>query len=172
MIRKKLNRNGITLVELVVTLAILSIIIQVAYSIFFVGNKSFATSKDIGFAQQELRNTSMALGNRIRMAKEISINDFLEASSIEIQDVIDNGVSYSNILIDGVTFGPFLETSFTVNNGEQTLNLPLYSTEYSTVGEVLTVRLENWKSFIGLTQFVDPITSLQIEFKTFYYSTY
>lgn len=49
------KRKGVTLVELLLTLALLSIVMAVAYSVFFTGNKSYKTSTNIGFAQQDSR---------------------------------------------------------------------------------------------------------------------
>ena len=165
------KRKGVTLIEVVIVLAIFAMIIQVIYSVFFIGNKSYAISKDIGFEQQELRNTSIALRNRIKMAKGISISNLSE-NEIVIEDFVDDGLNLSNIIIDGIKFGPFIETSFTVNMANEELSLPLYSPKFSSVGDLVTVRFENWNSFINITELIDPLTNNSIEFKTLYYATH
>ena len=67
------KRKGITLIELVLTVAIISVIIQVIYSIFFVGNLSFNTSKDIGFAQQGARIPIDYINKEVRNSSSVSI---------------------------------------------------------------------------------------------------
>lgn len=76
----KYNNKGVTLIELLIVLAIMGIVFQVIYSIFFIGNKSFNTSKNKGFAQQDVRIASTYIINEIRTAKEISTDpiDILE----------------------------------------------------------------------------------------------
>lgn len=49
------KRKGVTLIELLLTLALISIVFVVAYSLFFGGDKSYKTSTNIGFAQQDNR---------------------------------------------------------------------------------------------------------------------
>lgn len=73
MSTKLKKRNGITLVELILTIAIFSIVIQVVYSIFFVGQKSFATSRNIGFAQQEARNPLDYINRELKTSKSIHL---------------------------------------------------------------------------------------------------
>lgn len=70
--KKKYNNKGVTLIELLIVLAIMGIVLQLLYSIFFVGNKSFNTSKDRGFAQQDVRIVSTLITNELKNAKEIS----------------------------------------------------------------------------------------------------
>lgn len=67
------KRKGITLIELVLTVAIISVIIQVIYSIFFVGNLSFNTSKDIGFAQQGARIPIDYINKEVRNSESVYI---------------------------------------------------------------------------------------------------
>lgn len=71
----KSNRKGISLVEVIVTVAIFAIIIPVIYSIFFVGNKSFETSRDIGLAHQEARIVAEYLDNELRYAIGLTDKD-------------------------------------------------------------------------------------------------
>lgn len=71
----KKNNKGITLIELIITLAIMAIAIQIIYSLFFVGNKSFNISKNKGFAQQEARIAFDLINTELRLAKEISDNN-------------------------------------------------------------------------------------------------
>lgn len=69
------NRKGVTLVELLLVLGLLSIVIATAYSIFFTGNKSFEANKGIGFAQRDARFITDYIKNEIRTARGLYIND-------------------------------------------------------------------------------------------------
>lgn len=71
----KINKKGITLIEIILTLALLSIAIGVAYSIHFSGNKSFKVSKDIGFAQQDARIISEYLNKELKYSSKIFENE-------------------------------------------------------------------------------------------------
>lgn len=70
----KYNNKGITLIELLIVLAIMGIILQVIYSVFFVGNKSFIIGKEKGFAQQDARLIAEIVTKELRTAKEVSID--------------------------------------------------------------------------------------------------
>lgn len=84
----KTNKKGITLVEVILTLALLSIVIGVVYSVFFAGNKSFEISKDTGLAQQDARLIAVHLDNELKFASKISKNDYGQGRyfSIELKD--------------------------------------------------------------------------------------
>lgn len=67
----KNNRKGVTLIELILTLALLAILSQVVYSVFFVGADSFAVSSNKGFSQQGVRNTTMFLESEFKYANDL-----------------------------------------------------------------------------------------------------
>ena len=71
----KFDNKGLTLIELIVTIAIMGIALQMIYSLFFVGNKSFNFGKNKGFAQQNARTVSELLINELRTAKDIRFNE-------------------------------------------------------------------------------------------------
>jgi len=89
------NRKGMTLVELLLTVAIFSLVIQLVYSIFFVGQKSFVTSKDIGFAQQEARLPIDYINRQVRTAKNVY---FVDPSSIAQYPYYSIGINNLNQL--------------------------------------------------------------------------
>jgi len=70
--KKLFNKKGMTLIEVLVTIAILAIVIQVGYSMFFSGNKSFGIGRDIGFVQQDVRNLATFLNSELRYVDKIS----------------------------------------------------------------------------------------------------
>lgn len=68
-------RKGVTLIELVISLALVGIIIQVVYSIFFVGNTSYSISANKGFSQQDVRLLGDFLSSELKYITDISTTD-------------------------------------------------------------------------------------------------
>jgi len=66
------KRKGISLIELILTIALIGIVIPVLTSIFIVGNKSYSTSKDMGFVQQDLRLATIFTNNELKLVHDIS----------------------------------------------------------------------------------------------------
>lgn len=85
----KRTRKGLTLIEVILTIAIMTIIGQALYSIYHVGTKSFEINRYMGFTQQDARLILENLNNEMRTAKEVST------------DIIDSGNKYSSIVKDG-----------------------------------------------------------------------
>ena len=71
----KFNNKGLTLMELIITIAIMGITLQMIYSLFFVGNKSFNFGKNKGLAQQKARTVSELITNELRTAKDIRFTE-------------------------------------------------------------------------------------------------
>lgn len=78
---KLTQRKGLMLIELIVSITILTLVILVVYSLFNVGNFSFEMSKNIGFAQQDSRFYVDYINSEIRNAKNV----FLEYPSEDDQ---------------------------------------------------------------------------------------
>lgn len=68
-----------TLLEVLIAAAIASIVISLLYSIFFLGNKSFTVSKEMGFAQQDARLMSTVITKELRTAMAIEISNDLNS---------------------------------------------------------------------------------------------
>ncbi|TJX64052.1 hypothetical protein E8P77_13360 [Soehngenia saccharolytica] len=62
----KRNIKGITLIEVVLTVAIFSIIIASIYAVFFAGQNSFATSTNKGLAQESVRLAEIFLTDELK----------------------------------------------------------------------------------------------------------
>jgi prepilin-type N-terminal cleavage/methylation domain-containing protein len=69
------SKNGMSLIELVLTIAIFALVISVVYPIFFVGVKSYDTSTNIGFAQQSARLPIDYINREIRDSKSVYLSD-------------------------------------------------------------------------------------------------
>lgn len=66
------NRKGITLVEVILTLALVALVIPVVYSVFFAGSTSHSISTSKGFAQQNIRMAADILTSELRFVTDIS----------------------------------------------------------------------------------------------------
>lgn len=94
MTTKMTNRKGMTLIEVIVTLAIAGIVIQVLYSIFIAGNKSFEFSQKRGLTQQNVRLATDFIDSELRYIDQLSYEPFEgEYYSIEIKkSQVDDGL--------------------------------------------------------------------------------
>lgn len=69
-------RKGITLVELILTLALVALVIPVVFSVFFTGSTSHSVSTNKGFAQQDIRIAADFLTDELRFITDISDVDY------------------------------------------------------------------------------------------------
>jgi prepilin-type N-terminal cleavage/methylation domain-containing protein len=58
--------NGLTLIELVVSLALIGLVLQVVYSLFLMGYTTFDYSSNKTFAQQEVRLLSDVVNSELK----------------------------------------------------------------------------------------------------------
>jgi len=73
----KRNVKGITLIEVVLTVAILGIFIPSIYTVFFAGQNAFSTSTNKGFAQESVRLAELFLTDELKNTIGfISVDDF------------------------------------------------------------------------------------------------
>jgi type II secretory pathway pseudopilin PulG len=71
------NKKGITLIEVVLTVAILGIFIPSIYTVFFAGQNAFSTSTNKGFAQESVRLAELFLTDELKNTTGfISKDDF------------------------------------------------------------------------------------------------
>ncbi|MBV1757627.1 MAG: InlB B-repeat-containing protein [Dethiosulfatibacter sp.] len=70
------RRKGVTLIELMLTLAIVGLVLMVVYSVLFAGTTSHSISTSKGFAQQDIRIASDFLTNELRYVTDISDEDY------------------------------------------------------------------------------------------------
>lgn len=100
-------RKGITLIELLLTLAIVSIVVLAGYSLFFTGNISFSTSAGKGLSQQDGRIMVDYINRELKAVKNL----YLRKEDLETSD-IDN--FYSISFIEGsLTKDKYISNSIT-----------------------------------------------------------
>jgi len=70
--KNKHNNRGMTLIEVLLSIAIFAIVLQVGYSMFFSGNKSFIIGSNRGHAQQDARIVAEHLNKELRYSSILS----------------------------------------------------------------------------------------------------
>jgi len=81
---KMKSQNGFALVELIITLSLLSIIMALGYTFFSFGTGSYDTGGSQQNVQQNVRNLANAITDEVRFATNIQIID--DASNIPLND--------------------------------------------------------------------------------------
>lgn len=91
-LKKHLNKKGLTLLEVIITIAIVSIIIPVAFSVLGFGNKTFNSGISRRDIQQNVRNISTVIVDEIRYATK-------EGEVVEIRNSLPDEVSDDKIYL-------------------------------------------------------------------------
>ena len=94
-----LNENGITLVELVISVALLSLVIAVAFSLFVFGNNAYRGGTDQHILQTDMRFALEELTDDLRYATEVKV---IEEGNGENQVnlgslMVESGGVYENV---------------------------------------------------------------------------
>ncbi|MFO8192711.1 MAG: type II secretion system protein [Bacillota bacterium] len=155
MIIKKLkNDRGITLVELMVTLALLGIVLALGYLYFGFGVQAFQRGERQSIAQQAVRLTSDFITGEMRFANQIEINPaggisetgyryiYLENDSIYFRDETGSDRCLADSDADGMPYSITFTSDapedvviytidadnglYTLQSSVQALNLELY----------------------------------------------
>ena len=89
MIKVKLinNKQGLTLIELILTFAILLIVIGVSFSFFFFNLRSFQTSEKLSQVQFDVRMASDLITSELRNVNQISLTDDTLPNSIILSKI-------------------------------------------------------------------------------------
>lgn len=102
--------RGVTLIELMIVLALLGLVLSVAYSMQNYGLVSFARGESLASQQQNVRNISRTLSEEIRFAREVEIlkeipgspsasDTFFRASGGDIKK--KKGISLEEVFVQG-----------------------------------------------------------------------
>jgi prepilin-type N-terminal cleavage/methylation domain-containing protein len=73
MIRKLLNQRGMTLMEMLATMTLLTLLLSVAYPVFLIGVKTFDRGQTRSNLQDQVRLASLTVTKALRYASEVSI---------------------------------------------------------------------------------------------------
>lgn len=141
------NVRGFTLVEMVMALAISSIVLAAVYSVFTIANKNFTTQNVAANVQQNLRSAIRLMARDIRHAGlDPSGSDnfgIAAASQTTIQftmDSIDSGSGVFNGIVDETNFE---DVTYNIQNGQ--ILQTLYKGKASENTAVLISNIEELK---------------------------
>lgn len=81
------KRKGITLIELIVTIAIFSIVIVAIMNLFVFNNKVYSRSEKLSQVQFDVRMASDYITNELRNKTDISTTDSTMTSSIDLSSL-------------------------------------------------------------------------------------
>lgn len=120
------STKGFTLIELIVALAVMSVLVSTCYSLFFAGQRTYKTIYDNSQQQHEARIAMSYLNVKIRQ------NDYITPSG-------DHSVS---VVTDPVSGGKYLQvigtpTDYIYNDGSGSLRVTQDSTKIFDSGETL-----------------------------------
>jgi len=149
--RKVKNRNGFTLVELLITLSLLGIVLSIVFNFFFYGQNSFQIGEKQSNVQREVRLASNRITGEIRNAVELT---FVSSSATDQYNYIvyDQTKKTLKIISKGSTIYETYPVISNVTykiypvNGKYVLEFTIEGTEgsqkYITRSEVYLVNLE------------------------------
>lgn len=128
--KKLRNQKGITLVELIVALALISIFIMIGTNIFLLGNRSFKTGVDKASAQQDVRFVSNRIVDELKYAKSIKstadfgADDYFKISVDANNRLVVEKFNSSNVEISESVVGDYVESvQFTAAVNADTIQL-------------------------------------------------
>jgi type II secretory pathway pseudopilin PulG len=126
----KLNKKGITLLELVIAIGILSMVVALCYSLYLTGVRGFLRESTSVNNQFNVRHASNAIGRQIRRAETATVNagklniTYPNGSSLVYRLQGDAIMEGSNKLVEGID-------NFTVSKTGDTIFLTIRSEENS-----------------------------------------
>jgi len=131
------SQRGISLVELLIALSILSIVLGLAYSLFFFSTKSFKMGSNQSNIQQNLRSVSSFIHKEVRHAVEI---ETLDTSFTPTQ-----GYEYIFAENSSINHGKFINGSFVKTSKSDAIIV-------NSTGLVFTIKkLDNGSNLLEFT---------------------
>lgn len=157
------NKNGFTLVELIIVIAIMGVILAAVTTMFFFSNDTFGKTSDQQTVQSDVRLISTFIEDELQYAHELEVlsaipvtpeatkryiyleNDRImfkeeNASVEEIKsafDFIDYTLTfnkYNSTVLNYQLTGEFDESSFTVDSDIEVLNMKMTSSDSEIIG--------------------------------------
>lgn len=162
------NRKGITLVELLITIAIFSLVISIIFSMNIFGIRSFALSRDSADSQFEVRMPTDFIAKKIRYANSIKILSTIPTTPTpnSHQIYLENGeIIYKDAGSDSLIIGTSNVDDYTLLFEKTSNNMVSYTigksgtTKFNLKTEVIGLNLDK----IGIT---GDVSGIYVEFFT------
>lgn len=117
-LRKNLDQNGFSLVELIVTLVIVVILMTTVISVFLMSQKIYTRGGDISYKQKSITNIETDLQNVLATATSFTV-DTIQPTSTTVYGIGFNSQGECVEVINGVAYktDQITAISFDVSNG-------------------------------------------------------
>lgn len=117
-LRKNLDKNGFSLVELIVTLVIVVILMTTVISVFLMSQKIYIRGGDISYKQKSITNIETDLQNALATATGITVTS-TQPTSAAVYGIGFNNQGQCVEVINGVAYktDQITAISFNVSNG-------------------------------------------------------
>lgn len=122
------NKKGVTLIELLIVLSILSIIISLAFSVIFVGTKNFSVQTANVNNQSNVRYALNIISRDIRKAESVTVSEH----TITIDDSFEYKLENNELL-----------------KGEQILATDVETFHITKVGNKITIEINSLPNSVG-----------------------
>lgn len=170
IVSQKINRRGFTLVEMVMVLAISTIVLAAMYSVFTIANKNFTTQNAAANVQQNLRSAIGLMARDIRVAglDPTGSDNFgiTYASQTKIRftlDSIDSGSGDFNGIVDEANFEE-ITYGFQGNQVMQTLYETVTSSTADAAALISNIKEVKFKYYDSANNDLgDPVPADQLE---------
>jgi len=134
------SNRGVTLIELIIALALLSTVLGMGYSFFSFGNLSFNKGEDQSNIQRDIRLFSDFITNQVRYSTEVELLDSIDSPLLEGYNYIylnDKTLTYNT---EPKTDNNINNVSFSLNklNDQLVLNFLIQGSEESQNYEILS----------------------------------
>ncbi|WP_128425960.1 Ig-like domain-containing protein [Gudongella oleilytica] len=142
------NRKGVTLVELIITIAIFSLVISIIFSMNIFGIRSFALSRDSADSQFEVRMPTDFIAKKIRYANSIKILSTIPTTPTpnSHQIYLENGeIIYKDAGSDSLIIGTSNVDDYTLLFEKTSNNMISY-----TIGKSGTTKFNLKTEVVGL----------------------
>ena len=116
---KKDNR-GITLVELIIVLALISVVLFLTITILLISKKSFDLGMDSTIIQQDARRASDHITDKLKFAKYVSSSPLTGQEYYRIS-LEDNALAVSNIIVEKYDSSGVVTQKMTVSKNIKSL---------------------------------------------------
>ncbi|MCR1897884.1 prepilin-type N-terminal cleavage/methylation domain-containing protein [Irregularibacter muris] len=142
MFKKFSQQKGVTLVELLIVLALISMVLGLIFTIFSISNKAFYGGTEQGYMQKGARIAAQLITKQLRNAKEVSIEPITSESkyyTIKLEKNSDNALYHvvletiqEGIAVKKTSFGEeYKKISFMGDDSPGVLNFTLEFEEYT-----------------------------------------
>ncbi len=99
------SNSGLSLIELIIALSLLSVVLAIGYNLYHFGTQSFQRGQDSANVQREIRMAADYISSELRLAREVAfreVSDPLELENDQFYFFEDNGsIIHRYLDVDG-----------------------------------------------------------------------